>query len=435
MKKTGMLCLLLAVSLSGCASPEKQTSAEQPKQVYKLYIDVESEYNLMFSKYDVQIDFDDEEIGTVANGNTFSKLIEAEEGKHTITFSKAGSSSVSAKKSVDLTGDMTFTCKIAHGSTIDLKDIEITEGVGGSELIMPDTKGMILSEAEETLKQTGFDNIMHTGGDKSVWDADNWIVTKQSIDAGTGIDRHQEITLTCMSLDDYYNELFTGKNVSEIQKMDEENWYTVEFADNSSSDMNEKIQSMDDSEKELWIAEKARMHGGDNKKAVVTLKYTGTQTPSPEAEDTEEPEVQEEENVSAEDTAPSAPSPAAHYTSNPKDTYKDGNSGKYAYDDKGKNYRNYLVIDFDEGVVYLFEEGNGSTSSDRVKITEGDLNSTLIITYHDGGSVWQNAMYFKYKNMPDHLIFQDSSGFAWDFYPTNLTDALEILEDREIYDY
>ena len=447
MKRIGKIFILLTLFLYGCGSnPEKTASAEaESVPMYKIYIDVKSETNLMFSKYDIQIDLDDKELGTVANGKTFSKVIEVEEGQHEITFSKAGDSSVNAKKSIDVSGDMTFTCEIAHSkNTIELKNIETVEGINGSGLSMPDTTKMILSEAITKLKEMGFDNIDYDGGDKSIWDNDNWLVIEQSIASGTSIDRHQQIVLKCVALDDYYSSLFNGKTLTEIQAMEKEDWYSITFTDDSYKEMDEAIESMESAEKDLWIAKTAVKSGDDNKTAKIILTYTGTPTPDPE-ETSEEAEAEEkqtaveeestsetEENTDAES---STSSPAAIYTSNPKSTYKNGNSGQYAYHDKGKNYLNYLVIDFDEGVVYSFEVGNGSTSCDRVPITEGDLNSVLIITYHDGDNVWQNGLNFKRKNQPDHLILQDNAGFSVDFYPTDLSDALEIIESRTIYDF
>ena len=37
----------------------------------------------------------------------------------------------------------------------------------------------------------------------------------------------------------------------------------------------------------------------------------------------------------------------------------------------------YYIIDFDEGYTYYFCEGNGDTTCDRVRITEGDLKEVL----------------------------------------------------------
>lgn len=129
---------------------------------------------------------------------------------------------------------------------------------------------------------------------------------------------------------------------------------------------------------------------------------------------------------------------AYSFTTNDKSTYKNGNSGKYAYKTIGGQYDQYYIIDFDEGYVYYFTEGNGEDSCDRLKIQSGDLNSVLIVTYHDGSDVWSNGLRFKYKNQPDQLILQldpAQGGFEYKFVSTNLKDATEIRDTKRIVDY
>ena len=63
------------------------------------------------------------------------------------------------------------------------------------------------------------------------------------------------------------------------------------------------------------------------------------------------------------------------------------------------------------------------------------MNSTLLITYHDGNSTWNEGLHFKYKNQPDHLILEDGNHFEWDFYTTNLEDALKIRDKKRIVNY
>ena len=123
------------------------------------------------------------------------------------------------------------------------------------------------------------------------------------------------------------------------------------------------------------------------------------------------------------------------YSTNDKSTVKNGNQGVYAYKSRGGTYDNYYLIDFDEGYVYFFSDGNGDTNADRVKIDSGNLNDVLIITYHDGSDKWSYGFHFKWKNPPDHLILQDQNGFEYDFYSTNLNNARSILAKKKIYDY
>jgi len=127
------------------------------------------------------------------------------------------------------------------------------------------------------------------------------------------------------------------------------------------------------------------------------------------------------------------------YSTNTKDTVKNGNSGVYSYASTGGRIINYWIIDFDEGYVYSFSVEKGSEDVDdgceRHKIVSGDLNSVLIITYHDGDIKWSYGLHFKWKKQPDHLIVQDNDGFEYDYYTTDLDEALSIRDKKTVYDY
>jgi len=123
------------------------------------------------------------------------------------------------------------------------------------------------------------------------------------------------------------------------------------------------------------------------------------------------------------------------YSTNGKDTVKNGNTGIYSYRSRGGEYYIYYIIDFDEGYVYRFCEGNGDAICDRVKIETGDLNNVLIITYHDGEDSWSYGLHFKWKNQPDTLIVQEEDGYEYAFYSTDLQSASALKESKTIYDY
>lgn len=126
---------------------------------------------------------------------------------------------------------------------------------------------------------------------------------------------------------------------------------------------------------------------------------------------------------------------AVSYSTNDYDTAKLGNSGVFSYQTRGGTHSNYYIIDFDAGFVYFFPYGNGNSICDRLKIDSGDLNSGVVYTYHDGSSIWSECLHFKYANHPDHLILEDSNGFEYDYYTTDLKDALSIRDSMELVDY
>lgn len=132
--------------------------------------------------------------------------------------------------------------------------------------------------------------------------------------------------------------------------------------------------------------------------------------------------------------APTAPSPA-FYSTNDYETAKNGNTGVFSYRDRGSSYDIYWIIDFDEGYVYYFTDGNGESSCDRLKIDSGTLNDKVTITYHDGGDTWSYKLHFKYVDHPETLIMVDQNGFDWEYSTTDLDDALNLRATKNIKDY
>ena len=238
----------------------------------KLFIDVTSEGNLIFNKYDIIINLDDVELGSASNGSEFTHLANILSGKHELTFCKAGDESVKSTRTITVSGNMTYTCDLAHDSkSIDIKNEEIIEGVREAELEVVDVTGMVLSEAIEKLKNIGFSNIREEPY-SSIWDKDNWIVMEQNITAGTIMSKADYIQLDCISLDDYFNETYTGKNVDEIQQLADASGFTILFYDEEGKDISADIKELEQTVKADWIASKARQYGGADKSAVVTIK-------------------------------------------------------------------------------------------------------------------------------------------------------------------
>jgi len=165
--------------------------------------------------------------------------------------------------------------------------------------------------------------------------------------------------------------------------------------------------------------------------AYVSANYLTIEGEVPESSESDEtPETKE--------TKESTPAPrksSVSYSTNTEDTVKNGDAGVYSYKSRGGSYDNYYIIDFDEGYVYFFSDGNGSDTCERLKIDSGNLNNVLIVTYHDGNDTWQNGLHFKWKNQPDHMILQDSYGAETDFYTTDLDKALVIKKEKTIVDY
>lgn len=123
------------------------------------------------------------------------------------------------------------------------------------------------------------------------------------------------------------------------------------------------------------------------------------------------------------------------YSTNDYETAKKGNTGVFSYKNKSGSYDIYWIINFDEGYVYWFTEGNGESTCDKVKIVSGDLNDKITVTWHDGGDEWSWYLHFKYVNHPETLVVNDHNGFATEFTTIDLDDALSIRSTKTIKNY
>lgn len=123
------------------------------------------------------------------------------------------------------------------------------------------------------------------------------------------------------------------------------------------------------------------------------------------------------------------------YSTNDYETAKQGNSGVFSYKSTGGSYDIYWIIDFDEGYVYWFTDGNGDSTCDRLKIDSGTLNDKVIITYHDGSDEWSYSLHFKYVDHPETLIMEDNDGFDYKYATTDLNNAISIRDTKTINDY
>ena len=132
--------------------------------------------------------------------------------------------------------------------------------------------------------------------------------------------------------------------------------------------------------------------------------------------------------------APIVPSPV-FYSTNDYETAKKGNTGVFSYKNKSGSYDVYWIINFDEGYVYYFTEGNGESTCDKVKIVSGDLNDRITVTWHDGGDQWSWYLHFKYVNYSETLVVNDHNGVAIEFTTTDLDDALALRNTKKIKEY
>lgn len=170
-----------------------------------------------------------------------------------------------------------------------------------------------------------------------------------------------------------------------------------------------------------------------NKDAEVVITYHMNYSDDPTRK--EEHTSSNNNSSSKEENSNSEESDELYYTTNTKSTVKKGNSGVYAYKKNGTSYSMYYIIDFDNKYVYCFSDDTDNSICERLKIESGTLNDLIIVTYHDGGDEWSNALHFKWKNNPDSLVMEDNDHFTYDYYPTDLYKAINIRDRKTIVGY
>lgn len=423
------------------ADPEKAVTLSCLKKCL-VYLDLTSDFNLFLSTYDLEIYFDEQKIGTIPNGEKFSLLIDTLEGNHTLYAYKAGDNNISASQKIDIAKDVTFSSRIIHGGSITFSDIATADGVALASLQVPDVTGMVLEEAKSALSAQGFGNVKEEPYGE-IWNTANWLVVDQGIAPGSVVNSNEFLQLDCISLDDYFNTAYSGKTLLEVQELAAGNGFSLTLEDaDSYEDLTAAVSSWTADEQAAWTVSRARQ--GTGKSAVVYIVNTDENS----APVTEEDTVTEEESTpepTAEPEAVSVPEPttkpaspkhpASYHSSNDRDIAKEGSSGVYAYKSRGMSYTIYFIIDMDEGYVYRFCEGNGDALCDKVKIDGGTLNDLVIITYHDGGSMWQNAFCFSWTKQPDKLMYQDQNYDSYEYFTTDLDAALELRDTKTIINY
>lgn len=358
----------------------------RPYEKYTLKVIVDFIPNIFFNTYDVSIEIGNH-IETLPHGNDKEFEYRLAKGNYIITFKDLESSVSKGTVSINLSGDTEASYKIScHTDRIDVDTvyIENLSAVGENEAMVPssasDCKYKNYKDIETRFNNAGFTNISTEILYDIYWGwTEKGEVERVSINGKTDFNR--------------------GDIFSKDAKV------VITYHMGEEDDPNRKIEPTP-----TPFVEKEEVPSQET----VSTQVQETEVPTITSEKTEKP---------------------VSYSTNTRSTVKDGNKGVYSYKSIGGIYDIYWIIDFDEGYVYWFTDGNGDGQCDRLKIESGDLNSVLIITYHDGDTEWSNGLHFKYKRQPDHLIMEDHNHFEYDYYTTDLDKALAIRGTKTIIDY
>ena len=248
----------------------------EAKSKCKLYIDINFNENLMFSRYNVDLEIDGELIDTLEHGKYYTKLIEVDSGKHEISFYKTDDSDVNTSETIDISKDSTFQCDMSTTrEEIELGSVEVIDNIKGSALKMKDCTFMVLRDAYESLEKTGFVNIKEeTVSDESIFDRGNWIIVEQNVEAGSIIDKNESIILTCQRFEDYLDQVIKGSTYKDAKdKFEKGNIECDYFHALDNKRMGTRIDKISEKETADWQV--TDVERKDGKKIKVSLMYVG----------------------------------------------------------------------------------------------------------------------------------------------------------------
>ncbi len=435
--------MLATLTACGDKNGGKSSDLAEDLEEYKLYLDLKSESNLLFSKYDVIVYLDGKEIASVANGTTFGEMYDVFEGNHELVFCKAGDDTVNASHTIAVSGDMTIKCDIGHGSdSIELKNYVATAGVDAVSTTMINVVGMNLSEAKRALEEKGLSNVREEPYER-IFNSNNWVVLKQSIDEGTIVNKREEIRLDCIKISEKVANEYTNKNIDEIQTAANIEGYMVSWVDSERNSMNEQVSKFNQDEKKDWIAEKASLSGST---ITIVLKYIGDPqktTKKTTVATTKKTTVATTKKMTVATTKKTTAPPrkttqktssTVFYSTNDRETARQGKTGVYAYSRRVGDNELFYIIDFNKKCVYSFSREEDLCT--KANMDSGDLNSLIVVTYHDENLVWKEGLCFKWVRQPETLLVQiESSWDSYEFIYTDLEDALKIRDKKKIVQY
>lgn len=166
-------------------------------------------------------------------------------------------------------------------------------------IVVEDVTGLVLTTAKQKLVDAGFTNIKEEPL-KEIWLPDNWIVTKQSVEAGKRIDSNEKIQLDCQKLDDYFTDKYVGKNILEVEKLAEEDGFKLAYYNTNKKSLVGKVGSMDDAEKEKWIVKSVSQEKWVTETtAALVIESESGDDGSEDDEDVSETEEVKEDNAEA----------------------------------------------------------------------------------------------------------------------------------------
>ena len=135
-----ILALVAALMMGGCSSDNSKdgndanTSSETLQDSVELSLDIESDGNLIFSKYDMDIIFDGNKLSTVSNGEKYSTTIRVQKGSHELKMSKSDDNTLFSVETINVEHEMSLSYFVKHGrNSIEIQNVKTIDSVDGQE--------------------------------------------------------------------------------------------------------------------------------------------------------------------------------------------------------------------------------------------------------------------------------------------------------------
>lgn len=342
-----------------------------PYEIFDVKVHIDFVPNIFLDKYRVEFVVDDESKKVLDHGEDFDGEMRLKAGTHKFLFKKEGDDSIEGEEDIEITSNsevnITIGCKTDYVE-VKVDNIYRESDVGENQIRIGfesfDYYGKDHKEVVDALKAIGFTNIT----EQPMYDIEYGITEEGSVDL-----------VSINGSTDYQKGDIFNKDAAVI----------VPYHLKAEDDPNKPKETADTSE---------------------------ATAEEPADEETESGEdAQQTKNTIFNST-------------NDADTAKLGNSGKFSYVRRLSNYDLYILIDFDEGVVYDLQYENGNVDGTVYTIDSGDLNNGLKTIYEADGSEF--VFHFHYVENPAVLIEHYGSEEA-KFDAASIDSTLKI---KEIYE-
>lgn len=342
-----------------------------PYGIFDVKVHIDFVPNIIFDKYRVEFFVDDESKKVLDHGEDFDGEMRLKDGTHKFSFKSAENASVEGEEDIEITSNsevnITIGCKTDYVE-VKVDNIYRESDVGENQIRINfesyDYYGKDHKEVVDALKSMGFTNIT----EQPMYDIEYGITAEGSVDF-----------VSINGSVDYQKGDIFNKDAAVI----------VPYHLKAEDDPNKPKETADTSEAAAEETSDEGTGSGEDAQQTKSTIFNST---------------------------------------NDADTAKLGNSGKFSYVKRLSNYDLYILIDFDDGVVYDLQYENGNVDGTVYTIDSGDLNKGLNTIYEADGSTF--VFHFHYVENPAVLIERYGSEEA-KFEAASIDDTLKI---KEIYE-